>query len=302
MLFRSISRVLAVTQLDQSGKIIETYPSTTAASRATGIQQATIHRWVTTKKNSPSSFFWRKATQEEIQQIPINHLLPPPVRNTNSISVCQYTKEGEKIATFETISEATRVTGITNNTIIKFLNNPLNVSGKFIWRKEGDIYQGELKNSVRKNEAKTVSQYDLSGNKIAEYPSSYVARKSLNISNANINLALTGKQQSAYGFIWRYENGPDKIEIDEEVIYPRSKTISCYDFEGNKKGYYKSMGEAARIHNHSYLGISLAVNGKSKSASELIWIYGDGPEKIDTNTYFMKGEVKSISENVTEKI
>jgi hypothetical protein len=162
------------------------------------------------------------------------------------------------------------------------------VSGDFIWRKEGVEYHGELKDTLKVNERKIITQYDLQGNKLKVYSSIHEAKKTFKSNHSSIDEVLIGKRNNANGFMWQLGDGPDKIEVRKRAIDPRSKTVSCYDFEGNKRGCYKSIREASKVHKRSYVGIVNAVNGKAKSASELIWIFGDGPEKIDPEIYFSK--------------
>lgn len=296
-----------VTQLDLKGNVLATYKSIFSASKLTGVASTSIHRNFKGTRDSAGGFKWRAATQEELLSFPPKKYEPPKKPRPNSISVCQYTKAGFKIATFDSIYDASIQTGIGQKTIKNFLENPSHVSGQYVWRKEGDEYQGEFKEVIKKFEAKTVSQYDLQGNKIAMFPSGYAAQKAVKSGFSSIGSVLLGKKKSACGFIWQYGDGPDKIDIKAyyakfERINPRNKSVSCYDLEGNKKGFYKSLGEASRETNVPYLGISLAVNGKNKTASKLIWVYGDGPEKIDTDIYLLRREVKATFSNITQKI
>jgi NUMOD4 motif/HNH endonuclease/NUMOD1 domain len=289
-----------VAQLDQQGKVIATFISISSAIKATGIPHVAIQKNIIGETNSAGGFVWRRATTEEIKELPKYIPVPKPQR-LNSISVCQYTKDGEKIASFSSISEASKITRTSKQTIETFLSNPNHVNGNFIWRVEGDSYNGELKDTIRGSEAKRITQYDLEGNKIKVYSSGYEAMKTAASIKSSIGLVLNGKLKSAGGFIWQYGEGSDKLDM--EVYYakfeyenPRNKSVSCYDMEGNKKGFYKSLGEASRENNVSFIGISLAVNGKNKTAFGLIWIYGDGPDKIDIESYFLKDEVKETSQ------
>ncbi len=291
-----------IAQLDKQGNVMATFISIRDAVKATGIPQSKIQKNIVGETESAGDYVWRKATSDEIKAlpkyVPVLKPLPP-----NAVAVCQYTKSGEKIARFSTISEASKVSGIGKQAIETFLSNPNHVNGNFIWRVEGDEYKGELKDIIRGSEAKKVTQYDLEGNKIKAYSSGYEAFKSTYSNKSSIGLVLNGKLKSSGGFIWQYGEGPDKIDIEAymakfEYINPRSKTVSGYDLEGNKIGVYKSLGEASRENDVSFAAISLAVNGKNRTGAELIWIYGNGPEKIDSETFLLKGEVKSIFENV----
>ena len=292
---------IAINQLDLAGNIVAKFRTIQDASIAVGISAGMLRFNVKKPtKFAKNGFFWVIAPQDEKKITPPN--ISSKRVSKNSIKVCQYTKDGEKIATYNSISEASLLTGIKTGIISYFFNRPSHVSGDFIWRKEGEEYRGELKDTLKVNERKIITQYDLQGNKLQVYPSIHEAKKTFKSNHSNIDEVLAGRRRNANGFIWRYGDGPDKIEVIKKNLYTRSKTVSCYDFEGNKKGCYKSMREAAKVHKRTSVGIINAVNGKSKSASELIWIFGDGPDKIDPDAYFLKGEIKTISENETEKI
>jgi len=295
--FKGHKKGLEVTQLDTNGNVLATFRNVTDACKATGVAETSLRSSYYGIRPTAGGYVWRPATDDEITKIPIKTTSLMKKPRPDSIAVCQYTKEGKKVATFNSIAEAATATGVGTSTIRVFIKKPQHVNGMYIWRKEGDIYRGELKDTFLKSEARIITQYDLKGNKIAIYPSGYAARKAISSSNnshSSIFSALKGELKSAYGFIWQYGDGPEKIEVKQKEN-SRRKSVSCYDLEGNKKGFYKSLGEAARLNNSYYLGISYVVNGKVKTASELIWIYGDGPEKIDTDIYFLKGEIKAIS-------
>ena len=278
---------IAVNQLDLEGNVVAKFRTIQDASVVAGISAGMLrHNLKKSNRFARNGFVWFIAPKDEKKITPPN--ISPKKVSKNSIKVCQYTKDGEKIATYNSISEASLLTGIKTGIISYFFNRPFHVSGDFIWRKEGAEYHGELKDTLKVNERKIITQYDLQGNKLKVYSSIHEAKKTFKSNHSNIDEVLKGKRNKAYGFFWQYGNGSDKIEVRKRTIDPRSKTVSCYDFEGNKRGCYKSIREASKVHKRSYVGIVNAVNGKAKSASELIWIFGDGPEKIDPEIYFSK--------------
>ncbi|MDZ7899125.1 MAG: NUMOD1 domain-containing DNA-binding protein, partial [Arcicella sp.] len=272
----------AVTQLDTEGNILATFKTILDACIATGVAETSLRRSYHGTRPTAGGYVWRPSTEAEISKILTKAPSNTIKIRSDAIAVCQYTKEGEKIATFCSIVEAAKSTGVGKDTIRRFTKNPKHVNGKYIWRKEGDIYQGELKDTFLKSESRTITQYDLEGNKIAVFPSGYAARKALGVSSSHSSIfsVLNGESKSANGFIWRFGDGPDKIPIAEK-INARRKAVSCYDLSGNKKGYYQSLVEAARETNISYISISYAANRKVKTASKHVWIYGDGIDKID---------------------
>ena len=56
----------------------------------------------------------------------------------------------------------------------------------------------------RNNLKKPIGQYDIKGNLIRTWRSSWQIRKTLHFSSTSIDRCLIGKQENAYGYIWRY--------------------------------------------------------------------------------------------------
>lgn len=54
--------------------------------------------------------------------------------------------------------------------------------------------------------SKSIRQYNKQGILVEEWPSVKVAGETLNIARSNISSCLTGKLESAGGFIWKYKN------------------------------------------------------------------------------------------------
>ena len=60
--------------------------------------------------------------------------------------------------------------------------------------------------------SKTITQYDLNGNRIKTYPSIKLAGIETGIQHSNISMAAKGKKRQMGGFIWRYGKGRKKID------------------------------------------------------------------------------------------
>lgn len=58
---------------------------------------------------------------------------------------------------------------------------------------------------VARKQAKPLLQFDKDGNFIKRWESLRAAAKALGVSPGNVSSACNGKQQTSYGFIWRYE-------------------------------------------------------------------------------------------------
>ena len=301
---KNLRRTKAVVKSDRAGNILGIFPSMTTAAETIGLTPDAIHKNIIGQNHTAGGFVWRYATLEESGEEPEYTAPKPNKKPINAISVEQYSKNGTKVASYDTITEASEKSGIGMQTIKNFIDNPNHTYGEYIWRRKGDEYAGELENTVRIHDAKTVTQYDLEGNKIKVYASTYLATKAMNYPSSWISAVASGRLNMAHGYIWQYGDGPEKIDLDAYWADTKlrrdkvNKTVSCYDLSGNKIDSYKSMSEASRQQATTRKNVGAVVNGQSKSSQELIWIYGDGPDKIDTEIYFLKGEIKAVSENI----
>ena len=120
----------------------------------------------------------------------------------------------------------------------------------------------------------TCYQYDLEGNFIQSFNSiNEAARLTGNAPNgSNIVKVLKGELNIAYGYRWSYLK-QDKLPPLNTNNTGRSKTIYQYDLNGNFIRSYKSTKEAARILDKSQGTISMAANGKRKTAFGYKWSY-----------------------------
>lgn len=62
-----------------------------------------------------------------------------------------------------------------------------------------------LKNQARSNSQKTILQYDLQSNLLNEYQSAQEAGRCLGKSGNSIADCASGRQSTAYGFVWKYK-------------------------------------------------------------------------------------------------
>ena len=82
------------------------------------------------------------------------------------------------------------------------------------------------------NKEATVMQYDLSGNLIKKWNTAYEVSKAMNIDRSQLTKCLKGKQKTAKGFIWKYEN--ENFELDYTVYMYDSNLNLINKFHSNK--------------------------------------------------------------------
>jgi hypothetical protein len=114
-------------------------------------------------------------------------------------AVVKYDSQGNKIARYNSIGEASKKTGICGSGIGQCCsgNKKYSVVGGFIWRFEKDGIPKTLPKDTR------VLKLSLSGNIIATYNSVAEATSKNNILRTSIYNCLAGRSKSAGGYIWK---------------------------------------------------------------------------------------------------
>lgn len=131
--------------------------------------------------------------------------------NVKRKSIQQYDLKGNFIAEFSCPAEAAKQTNTNQTNLMQVARQAKEYksANNFLWKYSDDersISQWvERKKVIDNTQKKTVYQYDLSGNFIAEYPSTGMAAKAINTAQQNISAACRGKRKTAAGYIWRYE-------------------------------------------------------------------------------------------------
>jgi group I intron endonuclease len=125
-----------------------------------------------------------------------------------SIIVSSYDLFGKKIKTYNSISSASRDTGIAKHIICKICKkNPLyNKSKNITWRYGNENIITDISFRKTGKTSKIVCKYDLFGNFICEYKTMKIASENNNITVAGISAVCRGIRKTAMGFIWKYKH------------------------------------------------------------------------------------------------
>ncbi len=129
---------------------------------------------------------------------------------------------------------------------------------------------------------KPITQYDRTGRKIACFPSVKEAGKATGGANSNICKAASGKVLTAAGSVWRYGNGPLKIELPAEKFSEKQnlsierlkKPVTQYDLNGKRCRVYKSVTVAASATGIRANSIVACLKGEALSAKGFFWRQG----------------------------
>ena len=135
------------------------------------------------------------------------------------------------------VAEIANETGRGKDSVIRILDGYKNYTNEESY-KRGRKACGELL-------GRKIKQYDLDGNYIATYSSITDAAKKFNTDTSVICSALSGKNKSAFGFQWRYEEDDHPGLYNGTRAYQK-KAIVQLDKDKNFIAEYESISSGAR--------------------------------------------------------
>lgn len=116
-----------------------------------------------------------------------------------------------------------------------------------------------------------VYQFDKQGNLLKRYKSITNASKSIDISRICIHDCCNGKQASAGGYIWSWNN-----KVPKTSIKIKQRCVGVFDLNNNLLNKFNSPKDAAiEIFNNTnkISGISKCLSNRTKTAYGFIWKY-----------------------------
>jgi group I intron endonuclease len=124
----------------------------------------------------------------------------------NGKIISQYDFNGDLLKTWTSIIEAATFYKVPHSSISRCCSNNRNknICAGFIWKygTEKKLTKEELVLSIKR----TILQYDLSGNLIKEWYDTKSIQRDLKIHRNRIASVCLGRNKTACGFIWKYNN------------------------------------------------------------------------------------------------
>ena len=184
----------------------------------------------------------------------------------------QYDVDGNFVAQYNSIIEASNLLNIPMNNIYHCLSGKYHTAGGFQWKRKSDKKEiVAFKKNSGHPPSIAVKQYDLNGNFIKEYVSIKQASRELGISDSSIIDVCKGKSHTAGNYIWRYTT-------DDTPVMPqrrfRNKVLQ-YDMNGNFINEFSSLTEASKQTGVYRSTIGLVCNNKAKTAGGFIWRFAN---------------------------
>lgn len=159
-------------------------------------------RWVTYKENMNNEI-----TRARMLEDTSKYISQLGADNPFSQQVSQYTLGGVLVASYGSIGEAVRETGVSSNTIRKNANGITKNGGGYIWKYIGTPKKDFVRTSQSDKKRKPVIQLSKSGELIAEYDSINEAARVTGFLPENIGRAAKGITSKSYkGFIWVFKD------------------------------------------------------------------------------------------------
>lgn len=202
-----------VTQYNMQGKKIKTYPSIAIAAEKTGISHSHISNRARGTEFSAGGFIWRYGKAGSIDIKPMLTKIEQRRKRNKEIfgkKVSQYTMVGKRIATFPTINDAAKATGISNAEISNVMQSNRYSAGGFYWQKgygprRIDLSGYEYGEVLRaKNRQRPVRQYSKDGKPLQRFDSIKAAAEVVGVDSSTVIGALKGKHITAGGCKWKY--------------------------------------------------------------------------------------------------
>ena len=227
---------------------------------------------------------------------------------TRSHAVDQYSLSGEYIASYKSITEAYRITGVEQSNISDCARGIRKHSGGYLWAYHNnepcvletmpEYYDfSNIKNGITRIPLKQnfhsicsskmweersapITQYDQSGNKIKEWNSISEASHSLGITDNGIIRCLNGMAYTCSGFIWAYkDNAP--IDYNKSKILSVNRKVLQIDMKTQSIiKTYENLYEAEEATGVKTGLISSVCTQSRKTAGGYYWMYEDSLYKI----------------------
>jgi len=155
----------------------------------------------------------RKMELEKDRYLPPAYLVDPSknrkhllkLNRKKRIRIKQYSLEGALLGKYASITAASRKTGVSISAIWSCVQGKTRHPERFVWRNSREEYDGKLPRT--KTARRPVVQYNITGKKIAIYPSINEAVRKTQVASAGICRCLKKRSRYAGGYLWRYLKG-----------------------------------------------------------------------------------------------
>lgn len=239
-----------VNQFDLNGNLIKTWNKISDICKEYETNSANICDCCNKKKKTHLGYIWRYADDNEPITVEDNKKL---------VIVIVYDLKGNVLEEISGMSNVIKKYGFSREKISWAIkkNKPI------------DNYVFKIKKDGPKKKNSGVFQYDNNGNFIKHWSTIKQASSELRINSSSISDACKGRQKTAGGFVWSFE---EKKSFGK-IVNQKKRIIEQYDYDAIFIKEWESMALASRELNIDKASIYACCIGKNKTAGGFLWCY-----------------------------
>lgn len=270
---QSISK--PIDQYDLKGNLLNSYKSISEAKKKTKILYSTISLCLQSKTTMAGGFLWAERGELIDKKLEIYN------NKTKNKPVYQYNLNGDFIAEYKNINEASKTNKIYNSHIYNCTLGILKSAGGFFWVAEKDnIYSAINNKKVAKlnhGGNKPVDKYSLKGAYKNTYKSILEASKQTGILPSDISACVNNKIRFAGNFLWVRKGEPIDNKLEKFNSSLGLKPVYQFSLDGKFISKYKSGNEAGRQIGICPALIHTYLREVGSRAGGFIFTYGNPP-------------------------
>lgn len=179
----------SIKQYTKEGEFIKEYDSVREASRELGIHFGNIVKCANKQRNVAGGYVWRFNLDDTSSNV---------YKNKRDKRVVMLDKNGTRIMTFDSITEASLYLNKNQHTIASCCQGITNTAGGYMWR----FLEQYDENEFALFKQKHIIQKTIHNVIVKEYNSIAELVESTNYGIMKIKKMIEGKQCTAYGFLW----------------------------------------------------------------------------------------------------
>ena len=203
---------MPVCQFDLDMNLICEYQSAKEAAEKTGLYHSMILGCCHNKSGYKTAGGYAWVFKDDMCNIDIDDYKRKLQHVKLPKKICQFSLSMEFIREYESIAEASRITGFHSSNISLAVTGKCKQSNGYIWISKNDIGKVDDRDVYKKPCCKSVYQFSLDMVLIKEFESRVEAANSIGVTPQAIGYACNSKSHKSHGYIWMF-----KDDYKEEV-------------------------------------------------------------------------------------
>ena len=261
--------LMPVKQYTLDGTFVKEYECIKDASEETGINKGNISLCCNNERKTTGGFIWRfsddELTKEHLDWINHNG------HSDHWIPVCQYSKNGNFIKRYESLTLAGLAVNLDAATIMACCKGVIKFAADFIWRYADEELTQQHIDWCNDGYGRKLSvlQYSLSHDFLERFDGVKNAGRLTGTNPASIVRCCKGLQKTAGGFIWEYEFPNLVYDTKPRIDNP----VDQYSMDGEFIKTYMHPMEATTETGISDVTIINCCKDKQRKSGGFIWRY-----------------------------